>query len=1084
MHADDMFEPTVKQRKHLLYRRDGLLTPPPVEIDIEAVAARARACAQHYGLAMLRLGERDPRGRALPERPGEIADLPVEVAAALLTTRTELPYHLTAAQRRHALDDAAALLDHWTSTRGLGFAAETMLRAVTGPLFPAAASWHSHSEPGNLRHVLGLLRNRLAACAAAELRSVLAVFEEYRARGRHERVVTSYLLPSQRDWVAADIAEAIAADARAHRRLLVDAATEVEQLRWLNQGFNSVWTPAEGAAIAVPPTAITVVDGVGFAVVEVLADWFDHWEMTQPLRIAIADALAVIPTDAAFGALTARSGLPPAMNALRQAAQRFPRRALRLLDPTAHSDVLREHLHGYAELARESVAALPAATADFIATELGRVAAAAVDPEAAPAILRDPPWRNRARGKPTVAAGLVPPTEVYCSWLPGEREEWRSLVRADQYHEVEQVLRRPADWSLSGHELGALVVMGPERALPLLRTTRLRSLFGRTDELRAAVAAFEVAVYPLVLAAARDNPRDAETAILPYAATELVDLAIARLDRRTMRPAALRYLRRHAGFTARVLIPRAVGSVATNRRLACRVLRLLDGLGHGDEIRAVAAKYGALAEQAVEEVLDADPLTVLPTRMPAIPAWVNLAALPTVRTAAGEPLSAEAVENLLTMLMLADPGEPYAGVAQVYPLCDAATLADLAWELFAQWQRAGAPTRHSWVYEALGSFGDDETVAALLDHVRAHRSDPRSVSALDAFVAIGSDAALLALKYIGEKVKTKRVREGAQERIEAVADRLALTADQLADRLVPDLGLGPDGTTTLDFGPRRFVASFDDQLRPTITTAEGAAVKSLPKPGAKDDTERAEQAHKTFRALKKNARAVAVDQIRRLERAMVAQRRFTGHELRTLFIAHPLRWHVTRRLVWGVYDNDTLTGTFRIAEDRTSADSRDETFPLADDAVLGVAHPLQFADEIEAWGEIFSDYELLQPFPQIARETYTVPEELLSATEILCAGEKVEGPRFLGLAARGWLPPETGDGGYIYEFEKPLPHGRFLRISTSPGLAAYDPSAEQTFGVRLRRTRSGRGEANFAELDAITVSEILRDIAWLNGESH
>ena len=46
-----------------------------------------------------------------------------------------------------------------------------------------------------------------------------------------------------------------------------------------------------------------------------------------------------------------------------------------------------------------------------------------------------------------------------------------------------------------------------------------------------------------------------------------------------------------------------------------------------------------------------------------------------------------------------------------------------------------------------------------------------------------------------------------------VAEQRDLTPEELADRLVPDLGLDADGSLTLDFGPRAFRVGFDGSLR-------------------------------------------------------------------------------------------------------------------------------------------------------------------------------------------------------------------------------------------------------------------------------
>src|SRR5690606_22716523 len=116
--------------------------------------------------------------------------------------------------------------------------------------------------------------------------------------------------------------------------------------------------------------------------------------------------------------------------------------------------------------------------------------------------------------------------------------------------------------------------------------------------------------------------------------------------------------------------------------------------------------------------------------------------------------------------------------------------------------------------------------------------------------------------------------------------------------------LEADGRTVLDYGRRRFVVGFDEQLRPYVADEDGTRRKDLPKPGATDDQTLAPAAYHRFAALKKDVRTVARDQIRRLEQAMVMQRRWTADEFRALFVAHPLLWHLVRRLVWGVYDTD------------------------------------------------------------------------------------------------------------------------------------------------------------------------------------
>ncbi|MFF2551462.1 DUF4132 domain-containing protein [Nocardia sp. NPDC058058] len=1096
--AEDRFAPPEALRKLVRIRRGGLSTPEHRDIDMPGVTAKARALTvESYEAALLRLESRDPAFAAnrtahhignllTAAATGHDAtgfdtatwELTTELAGALIATRAERSVRPTPKERRIAGEEVTALLDYWFEVRGIEFAAEALMRAVTAPLWRKPNSW-SDGALETLRGTLAPLRTRLAD--HAELEGVIAVLERFRTLNRHARVIAAYVLPSQHEWVATAIDEVAAADrAQAHARLLVDAAHTPDQLRQLDKVFSSHWYPWPGAAVDSASAAMTVVDGVGFEVLPVLLEWLEHPEVpASTLKGPVAQAIATIPTDAAFSALAERADRPAALHAIRQAAEWFPRRALRLLDAHRNADILRELVHRSPALAAELLPQLPTQTAELVSTELASVAAATANDQHVdiPAILTTPPWQ-RTRPAPVVIAGLTAPDTVRCAWLPGEHAQWLAAEEITSPDNLRKELRQLRPSALSPWDLYILLNAEPDYVRPLLATARMSYTWHDDDTLRVLIARYETDAYPLVLDIARRSARDIGEVLLPFESAAAVELAVQWLERRTLRPLALGYLGRHAEFASRALIPDALSKGMKARRVAGRTLRLLAELGHGEAIRTAAATYGAKVTAGVEAVLATDPVEVLPARLPVLPDWVNIAVLPPISAGACTALPLDAMRNLLTMLLLSTPGAPYAGIEVVKNSCDAGSLAEFAWAVYRQWWQAGAPTKHYWVYEALGGLGDDTTVEQLLADVR-RQSDPRALPALDTFVAIGSDAALLALRAIGEKGKSARVREAAQSRITEIADRLGLTPDQLADRLVPDLGLRADGTVELDFGPRRFVIGFDEQLRPTLTTGDGKTIKTLPKAGVNDDAERAEQAHKTFRKIKKDARALAADQIARLERAMVTQRRFTVAELRELFIAHPLRWHITRRVVWGVYQDGMPISTFRIAEDRSFADHVDEAVTIAEDAILGVAHPLHFADDNRAWAEVFADYELLQPFPQLSRETYTLPEALRGVSAIPGDGTKVDGTRFLGLTARGWSQPQVGDGGHLYDFEKPLPGERFLQVLTSPGIASWDPRGDQTFDVRLYRRGRGGVEPTFGELDPVTASEMLRDLAWL-----
>jgi hypothetical protein len=343
------------------------------------------------------------------------------------------------------------------------------------------------------------------------------------------------------------------------------------------------------------------------------------------------------------------------------------------------------------------------------------------------------------------------------------------------------------------------------------------------------------------------------------------------------------------------------------------------------------------------------------------------------------------------------------------------------------------------------------------------------------------------LHGIAQKVKFAGLRAKAAEKITEVAAELGLSADQLGDRLVPDLGLDAGGGMTLDYGPRRFVVGFDEALRPHVADEDGTRRTALPKPAASDDPELAPAAYARFTALKKDVRTIAADQVRRFEQAMVSGRRWPVTEFTDLFVAHPLLWHITRRLVWAHFDGDTVVTAFRVAEDRTLAGVEDDTLVLPEAASVGIAHPLHLAEDLPAWVTLFADYEILQPFPQLGRRVHELTAEERTATR-LSRFEHVTVPtvKVLGLTRRGWRRATPQDAGIEPWLARPLPGNRAVVLNLAPGVVAgaVDEFPEQRI-EHVWLSDSGDGDwsprpgPRFGELPPVTASEVLADLLEL-----
>jgi hypothetical protein len=643
------------------------------------------------------------------------------------------------------------------------------------------------------------------------------------------------------------------------------------------------------------------------------------------------------------------------------------------------------------------------------------------------------------------------------------------------------------------YESGRFVAFVPEDQVRPVLATWDPDVWQSQEWSRKLVARFGVDALPVVLRLARKQPATCSFLLGPFACSEVVSLVTDWLARlKSARPYAAAWLNRHPDVAARALIPVALGKAGKARDAAELALRAVAAGGNAERVAEAAAEHGEAVAAAIKAIIADDGSLALPKTMPEPPAWADPAVLPQILLKGRETaLPVSAVRHLVLMLAISRPGAPYVGVLRAQEICDQASLTTFAWALFQNWRGADYPPKENWALDALRWLGDDDTVRRLSPMIRLWPGDGghhRAVAGLDVLAEIGGDTALMHLYGIAQKAKFKGLKERASERIAEIADELGLTGDQLGDRLVPDLGLDAGGGLTLDYGPRRFTVGFDEQLRPFVADGAGKRLKSLPKPGVKDDAETAEAAYKRFSGLKKDVRTLAADQIARLELAMVGQRRWTAQEFRQYFVAHPLLRHIVSHLVWATFDTDGAVETaFRVAEDLSFADVSDDEYKLADDELVGIVHPLHLGATLAAWSEVFADYEILQPFPQLGRPVFVFTDEEKASQELTrFAGIDMPIGKVLGMERRGWrrgAPQDAGIQGWI---SRALPDGRAVTANLDPGIAVgyvsgfgeiqkfqeiwISPSPDRGWYTRQS------AHPTFATVDAVTASEILRDL--------
>ncbi|TDD85355.1 DUF4132 domain-containing protein [Actinomadura darangshiensis] len=952
------------------------------------LAAAARA---HLG------GDPDPRGAAV---------LSLITAGESVWGREHQTYVDAWAFEHGVVFAACALTDRWgLEAKSAGEMRDGRRSKIIRPV--------DAGKRGFLELIDGALRVRslLAAASEEEYAEAAERLAERRVSFR-QRVLTAYLVPTQDDWVS-DLCEHPDGVPRDVLFRCLRTSAQVDHL-----GGAAVLTAAD---CYYPENLHALADGLGPAAVPLLVPVLDEYLHSPQRRDALLDVLGRLPSDEAFRVLLQRRSNLHVSGELMNAMKRFPIRAVRAL-AAEEANLLEGHVRGNLDVIQGALPALDEdvrATVERVIAGLGETADA--DPSDLPAVLTDPPWaRKQERPEPVVIKGLKAP-EPAIAWAEDERERWLGRgtgVPSRWVHDGK--VRGPWDGRIADLEAGrlpsshqvALFAVGPVELVGHLVADWYPSKDGygmdREPErwLPQLAIRFELGALNIAVKGAKSRPAACGHVVVPYAAEPVAELVAGWLLRvKGGRPHAEAWLRRHGRQAVRLLVPAACGKPGKRREAAEYALHFLARDLGRDTVVQVAREQRDEAGDAMAVLLEGDPEELVPRKIPEIGAFADPAVLPRIRLAGGRTLPVTAVAHVLTILAMSPPDDPDPGLDAVRDACDAESLAAFAWALFERWRRFGERSDDAWALTAVGWFGDDTAARNLVPVIRAwpgENGHHKAVKGLDVLAMIGTETALMLLDGISHKAPFKAIKKRAGEKIQEVAARLGLTGEQLADRLVPGIGLDAGGGMTLDYGPRRFTVGFDEQLKPFVTDETGRRRAALPKPGAKDDPAIAPAAHAAFAQFKKDVRATMPNQVRRLELAMVTGRRWAPREFRGLLVDHPLMWHIVRRLLW-LAETGTGVTAFRLAEDRTLADVHDRELVPPDTARIGVAHPLSLGDALPAWSEVFADYEILQPFPQLGRDVHYLTDEERAATRLArFENRTAEWGKVVGLERRGW----------------------------------------------------------------------------------
>jgi hypothetical protein len=681
-----------------------------------------------------------------------------------------------------------------------------------------------------------------------------------------------------------------------------------------------------------------------------------------------------------------------------------------------------------------------------------------------PSCLVSPPWRAPAQATKKKTA---------------KKTTEKSAKNASEKEIDLAIPDAPAVHLRPGHHLNWIVRKNGLYEQALTAFASGEKIYWSTENLEGVISHLGAPAIPKALEIAAEHTTRFLELLLNIESPRSAVLVAPFLAKSAEAPRIGAWLVEHARVAATGLVPAALGSDAKVRASARAAIATLVSRGERNAVKQAADACAAskAAHAMIEEAVNEATMLERPKKLPAF-AKVDALPAPVLRKGAA-PLPPEAMTTLLELLVALPKDRAHPMSAELKTSCTPESLDAFAWTLLSDWVLAGAHSRDDWALFAAGHLGTD-AIARKIDAVIpswVRKSVELMQKALDALSLIGTDVALSLLYERGLAAKFEDTQQRVRQLLERVAEREGIGFEELEDRLVPELGLDA-GPIELDYGARKLLVKLDERLVPFVLE-DGALSEKPPRPKKTDDAKKAAAAIARFETLKGDLEHAARTQLLRFERAMRDGRAWSAEQWLREIVRHPLLRHVAVRLVFSV-DGELV----RVCEDGTLADSNDRAFKAAKDARVVVAHPLDAGRASpEAWARmanVFADYEIVQPFPQLSREIFDGAK--IDAEASTWEGKTAPWTAVMDLlTGRGWqrTPPEDGT---VRTLVLPLDRhgiaGARAELRIAPGLTVGPVKARpaQKLGALSLR---GDG-ATFAALEPRVASEILRDVATLS----
>jgi len=268
----------------------------------------------------------------------------------------------------------------------------------------------------------------------------------------------------------------------------------------------------------------------------------------------------------------------------------------------------------------------------------------------------------------------------------------------------------------------------------------------------------------------------------------------------------------------------------------------------------------------------------------------------------------------------------------------------------------------------------------------------------------------------------------------------------------------------------------DADLHVEITDDSGARMKGLPAARAGDDPDKVKESRAAFDLLKNELETAFKVHAARLELALSSGRRWFRGDWDAHLREQPLMKHLIRRLVWGAYDDSNTLELAFILDEQLEPMGVDLGPAKIKSDRIGLIHPVELDPKTrDLWVNVLSDFEIIQPFPQLGRAAKSAPKD----AEALVDFPRVPippGPLHGVLNRLGWVKGDPDDMIVSHFYKDYVGFGVRGVIELDPGLWVTGHDDKPQNVVKGYFTSFRKEPVPLKSVPPVPISEVLTDL--------